>query len=372
MVLPANLSFRGAATLQPKYQHNSALNRVLAEARDIRVDVQDLIEVLDQIDAASEETDEGVRNKKLQIAHVVAQQRYEQSRPQIETRLGTIEEVLNSDPDVNERLSDAFERVGNKWERTMAAWPGAHGTKFAEMPDKSRIVRPHLEDIIFLIALVTIPERLNQHLNQLHTGQTLDFRAEFEDELPDDSTRSRILRYLAAHPRVVKGIVDTENFTVQRSAQTTRERFVGIFAILLAALLPYGLMILDRYFPTFDERFFLEDQVGAVLDIYTFVLIGAVAHFVVSLIKDRQARQTLVLGQQVDWLNTRTGAIIASIVALWVVAYGSWRLLGPNRETAFFLGYSVDSFVDLFLGRFTTAVNQTNPLLAERITGSEK
>ena len=54
------------------------------------------------------------------------------------------------------------------------------------------------------------------------------------------------------------------------------------------------------------------------------------------------------------WVHVKETPIVYGIVSLWVGLVGMTALGQGGVSGAFFIGYSLDSFVDLFLSRFET------------------
>jgi hypothetical protein len=357
----------GAGDGSEKVALRHAMWRVLGEARDIRVDIQDMLETLDAIDEAAGHVDETLRQALLTEAFAVAQQRFKRSEPEISRRLKIIDEELDKNAELNDRISDHFEQVSNKWERAVDAWPATDAAQLADAPAKAKKVRPLLNQIIFLIGKASIPMRLERHLRQVDVGQPFNFEMAFKDELPDDASITTMLEYLTAHAAKVGGEINVEQRIIVRTSRSWRGIGLSLLAILSAAMLPFSLIALDRWFPNFDAKFFAEGAIPAIVDLYSFILVGAAAHFIIALIKNRNSGNPLVFMEQLRWINSKEGSIVLGVITLWVVTYGTWRILGDtNLGTGFFVGYSADSFVDVILQRFDTAINTTVPRLAKR------
>ena len=58
---------------------------------------------------------------------------------------------------------------------------------------------------------------------------------------------------------------------------------------------------------------------------------------------------------------------MAEIVSLWVALLGLAYVRKVDVGTAFFVGFSIDSFVDLFLERFTSAASAKTQAITAQI-----
>ena len=339
------------------------------DLRVIRVDAQDLWSTAGGFAEAATQTDATLKAAQLQRAHAAFQQRYTHTAPDITARIATIQELLNQYPDLDDQMSDDVARIGNAWERVADAWSSVDPTGLDESVATMTTVRQQLSDMVYAVGMITIPSRLRDHLAQRDTGQTLNFHDTFGDELLDDDMEKRILRYLA-NVKTVPAEIDVEHGTILTTAATPGGIATVLAGIVVLAVLPFVLLAVNNVYPDLEGLIGIPD--GSLPDLmktYLLVLIGAVAHFAINLIKSQRAGQTLVIGQRLRWISARLGQIGVSIVALWIVAYGAFRLLGPfNPAMMFFVGYSWDSFVDLFLDRFTVAVNAANTGITSTIT----
>ncbi len=90
---------------------------------------------------------------------------------------------------------------------------------------------------------------------------------------------------------------------------------------------------------------------------YIAVMAGGLVHTFVDVWKQYQTKPDLarnILGNWVLWVHVKQISIISGILTLWVgfIILIAVQQIG-DAGAAFFAGYSIDSFVDLFLGRFT-------------------
>jgi hypothetical protein len=80
-----------------------------------------------------------------------------------------------------------------------------------------------------------------------------------------------------------------------------------------------------------------------------------VVHIAVDGLKKAQERKGGWVGSAANWtlwVHVREQWIISDVLWLWLGVAGLVLLKTTDWETAFFIGYSIDSFSDLFLKRF--------------------
>lgn len=217
-----------------------------------------------------------------------------------------------------------------------------------------------LDEVIFHAGLVTIPIRLNAHLRELRIGGALRFDDMFADEVPAAAARTKLLRYIDDHPATVDGLVDLEHGVVFRADRRRARRLVSYGLQLLALVLGEGVVYALTHA---GEWFSLQDwpipaaRFPELSLAYLFLAVGALAHVLVDWLKrqrDADRSDPVTLGDLMLWLHVREMTVVIAIVYLWVGVVGAaFALHHVAWQTAFFMGYSIDSVVDLFLQRFS-------------------
>jgi hypothetical protein len=345
-----------------------AWHDVWGDVRTIRVHAQDLWGTAGSFDEAAALSDGALRAAQLKKAFDSFKLRYSHISDAINAKFATIQGLLDQYPDLDNQMSDDITRMGNAWQRVTDAWNAVDETKLEDSLGRLSDARKQLYEMVFYAGLITIPSRLKGHLSQRDTGQTLNFHEAFGDELIDDAMEKRLLRYLA-NVNVVPGEIDVENGTVVATAATRRGIVSAIAAIGIVSVLPFVLLIADQIIPALENELIGEGNLDDLAKTYLLVLIGAAAHFGINLIKSQRAGQTFIIGQRLRWITARLGQILLSIASLWIISFGAWKLLGEfNPATMFFVGYSWDSLFDLFLNRFTVAVNAANTGISGKLT----
>ena len=104
----------------------------------------------------------------------------------------------------------------------------------AKLKESLKEIDKQLCDLIVLCDQVTIPCRLNQHLENMRIGQPLNFYDTFKDEMCSKSNATFILDYLSNQPNAVQGLIDAESGIVYNaSSNKWRQWWTYIGAALM-------------------------------------------------------------------------------------------------------------------------------------------
>jgi hypothetical protein len=329
------------------------------------------------------------------------EQALENSRRAYQHHDRKIREVLREFDDLQKRninlrnwYGDKIDHLESMWHQVARYWlvadeasrtsrrngesPEAFLRWIAEAEDK-------LLELIREGAFLTVPDRVDQELTGLKDGAPLDFHENFTHDLPREEDRLQMLRYLREHGLLIRGVVIVERGLIFRAARTTLQR-ATIALLLLAFALGGGwavmkglftlgnapgiaiqglVPLLKKFQGNFAEFYFL----------YIVTLIGGLLHIGVEALKEARAGEdshSLLLDDWLLWVHINSKSIIATIGALWVGFAAIVFLLRDQPtipwETAFLVGYSIDSFVDLFLQRFNALVPVRTQALLRRFS----
>lgn len=102
-----------------------------------------------------------------------------------------------------------------------------------------------LHYIIMMVGYLTIPERINRWLARNEDEDVISFHRIFEDELPDEADRIRVLGLLASSPkRIAQGILDPVTGLIYRCPKPWSFKQLELLGgIVLAALVCLGLLV---------------------------------------------------------------------------------------------------------------------------------
>jgi hypothetical protein len=233
-------------------------------------------------------------------------------------------------------------------------WPSAGA------PEQAAAAAADLSRALVQAARITLPDRLRQHLTQLHVGEALDFEREFADELPEPAQRAEILDWLASHPRAVDGIVDPVKGLIWRASASRGFRLATWLApVVCVAVVAGALWTLTL--PGGDWPFADDGKVLAVG--FLVAMLGVIAHFLVSIVKHRQSAEpggSYAAGRWLLWLHVNWVSLCLQVLSPLIVTVGL-VLLGAELETrqdyaTFFLaGYGADSLAAAFVARLDAA-----------------
>lgn len=379
-----------SSSLHPSRKLNSSLLLVrdrtqagmlfLGHIREIRAEAQNFQRYA--LELKSKLTD-----PHLQIAEVahtwqtVQMPVYQQHNVRIKELFSVIRKLMEDNPVLLDNDGDAITTMENVWERVDPRWP-----KFPENvdSDENAILAQIAEvdailcEVIRAAEILTLPDRINERLRELRVGQTINFHVEFSDELQEPAARVIALNYLHDHPLIVLGVVDVENGLIYRASSNIWQRRLSPLYIALPAIVGGWLIYLSYTFlPLLKGNVpHNSNDVLPYVMAYIAVIAGGFAHTAVDAVKQYRSNkgQTFTaLGDLLMWIHVKQAPIFAGILLLWMGFVGLIvSQQGPDWGAAFFVGYSIDSFVDLFLQRFTSVASTRTDALRTQLTQPSK
>lgn len=271
--------------------------------------------------------------------------------------------------------NDLGRNIENLWERM-------HFNPLLQNPEQDfeaqeqanhlNILNTNISQIVALVGEMTIPDRINDWLEQSRPGYYFSFHEVFEDELPQEQDRERLLKFLGWAPNVLKnGLVDTGSGLIYRYDDDREAQKQSLLHLLYTLLGTVAFIILLALPSLVDETWQLKmTHIPTLLVGWLAVLIGVVVHVLIGSYKRSREQGGLppmiAVGDLSLWLNAKSGQLILRLgLALFAfVALASGA--GPANVTmlnAFLLGYSLDSFVEIFSGSLDSrATNLTSDL----------
>ncbi len=351
---------------------------------DARAEAQNLKESLDEIRKSVELRDQDARENETRGAVARGFKTFDAVHERIEGLMQDIAEAQLRNPEFYDRCGDEVTHIRNYWRRARDEWPTDDGS-IEEVRLRTEAAERWLDEIILHSGLVTLPSRVNRELQQLRIGQTLDVGHAFDDELPNKEHQRKLLFHMYAHPLLIEGVVDAERGVIYRSHPNPWRRvftLLGPLVLVLAGLifvLPYAFTNATGWLGSMAN--FLVDLYSSVglpeakaeamgntetfrnlLGVFVLLFAGGVAHLVVGIIKSARGGEgssMLILDDFWTWAQIRKGALYQKILFLYVGFFG--LVIMPDVQSgwqlAFFVGYSIDSFVDIFLQRFNQTIS---------------
>lgn len=360
-------------------------SRMLGILRDIRAEVQNLETTLTSIIDNEQMVDTAARTAEILATLKRSKDLYQYNANQITERLNSLRQLMNDNAVLYDRYGDEVVHIENAWERATRNWPEFEGdlpdanTEFSEetiakaddILRRAKEVVDSINKIVYHSGLLTIPARLNQHLEQLRIGRALDFNNTFKDEVPSDEDRQKILEYLSVRPVAVpNGVIDVEHGLVFRAAASVSRRYrsylyIG-FAIIVGAILVYLASEIGSIFDIEEWPIDPNTSINLLVG-YGFVLLGGLVHIGVDAIKQSRGsrRGVIALEDWFLWGHINESGLIFGVMSMWIGFFGLVFLMDNVQwQTAFLVGYSIDSFVDMFLQRFNVFISSNTPTIA--------
>jgi hypothetical protein len=319
--------------------------------RNLRAEVQDLAQVLDQIGA-------GATSLKLQAGYL----------QKTLADLGEIKDKLSGD-DATRHIINVLEQIDHS---PLLTDPTGEISPEDQTTQRALLVE-QIHKLEYWIGVLTIPERLNAWLAQSKPGYYVPFHRVFEDEVPVQADRQRILDLLAWSPRAIQGgVVDTVSGLIYRYAEDRMERLrsLGWLAAAVLASILSILVIAGLYgatiatvdpatgMPLLDESDWWERTIRLIpwfIVGWLAVLVGVAAHVGVDTAKRKRATGLPAMMPVSEFpliLNSRSGEFVWKLILAVMGFSGLVFTLGVENVNilvfnSFLVGYSLDSFVDL-------------------------
>ncbi len=359
--------------------------RMLGMLRDVRAEVQNLEKTLNSIIENEQMVDTPARTAEILAILKRNKDLYQFNANQVEERLKSLRQLLNENAILYDRYGDEIVHIENAWERATRSWPEFEGdvpdvnaefseetvAKADDVLRRAKQVSESIKQIVYHSGLLTIPGRLNQHLEQLRIGRALDFHSTFKDEVASEEDRLKILEYLSVRPVAVpNGVIDVEHGLVFRAAASVSRRYRSYvymgMAVLMGAVLAYLASEVGAFFDI--EQWPIDpNSTINLLVAYAFVLMGGLVHIGVDAVKQARGsrRGVVALEDWFLWGHINESGIIFGIIYMWIGFFGLVFLMEDMQwQTAFLVGYSIDSFVDIFLQRFNAFVSTRSGTIA--------
>ncbi|MEZ4449377.1 MAG: hypothetical protein R3B09_07855 [Nannocystaceae bacterium] len=326
---------------------------------EIRAESQNVRDAVNKVRAAASLTD--VRAREAGVAASLAEEEEvdRRNRGRIAALIERLHRWMDHHPDLHQWCADQVIHIENQWERVEFHLDRIRGEVAGGRAGDSTVlsatleIERHIDRMIFLIGYLTIPGRVNEHLRQLRIGQALDFHRDFADELPEVADRVALLTTMRSHPAQIYGIVDVDRGVIFKTAATRGRQVLSLVVQIVVWFVLGGLLAAIAYLDYWPEL----GGPSWLVERYLFVTMGSVTHLALGTLKQRRADtgQTQALDDLLLFIHVREVAIVWTIISIAIGTVGLCLLADePSVETALLVGYSLDSFIDLFLMRFET------------------
>ena len=351
----------GITTTNLTHFHASLFDSV----RRIRAEALDLLETTDTIITTLNDTSlaENDLQMRVQQALTIGNKIISEHGPQVQKYFEAINTLLAQHPELNvqsgEDVSSDITIMCDEWEKALWNWPN---TTEGNLPSKQELLFQlgEVEQSIYALGvtaqILTFPDLVNQRLQDMHTGEELDFFHEFSDAFYKPEFLPVAWQYLREHPHRINGFM-TENGIIYRASSLVPHflssiLIIGVFASAFLLIWLVGVL-----------NYFQLPSVDVLFRGYIALMAGGLVHTFVDIWKQYQTKPdhaTNMLGNWVLWVHVKQATIVAGILTLWAgfIILVAIQQIG-DAGAAFFAGYSIDSFIGLFLVRFTDTASRS-------------
>lgn len=352
-------------------ESSAPMAHVLGMLRGIRAEVQHVRDLILAFGERARLSDAQARELEVTTFLSENQKILDRREQAVSDRVEELHRFLGFQDALAALLQDHAVHIRAHWERAGNAWSLA-ATKPYPLPQLD-LALEQLDLLIYQCAIITLPDRINGHLRTLRVGQSLDFKTAFADELPREEDQNKILDYIRAHPRAISGVVDPNRAVIYQASPHPFRRVVSYLAIAAAALtgfvIAYLITQISVWLPAPNWPI-TPARLPELLVAYALLLAGGALHVGVDALKQLRAPASplLALEDSLLWIHVKELPNIAGLVSFWIGLVGlAWAFPVIDGPTAFFVGYSIDSFVELFLARFDVAAGKQAGAARERL-----
>lgn len=353
----------------------ASVYRLYGLVRDIRVETQNISRSLAPVRAALALTDPDAQAAELSRAIAEARDVVLENASIVADRFVALRDLVNTDPVIYDSAGDAVTELENQWREVLRAVDLPDKPTVTEIGRRLERVDTHLQGLEWQAALVTIPNRVRQHLGTKRVGGRLRFHEAFRDEIEDEGQRVNLLLYLREHAASFSGVVDVPSGVIYRIAAHAWRRVLSWVVIVgLATAGAYGFVWFITYgveaieLDLSDIPGLGRDRFPELMSAYWGLLVGATAHIVIEAVKVGQRSDSTSFQALEDWFlwgHVREQALIVGVVSLYAILVGL-ALVSPAPASitlvaALGAGYSADSILGLFISRFDSFAKAAVP-----------
>ncbi|HEY0735195.1 MAG TPA: hypothetical protein VGD69_09850 [Herpetosiphonaceae bacterium] len=314
----------------------------LDELRNLRTEVRDLQRIINSVRVGESSLQDHVRYIKKTIGDIHA----------LAPKLDAMERKHGGE-DAIRHLRNVLERMD---ENPLLVSPEdtsrgsedllRYGTRLDELCQK----------FIYCVGVLTIPERVNEWLENSWPGYYIPFHAVFEEEMPVYEDRVRVLEHMAWTPRLIPyGIVDPTTGLIYKFSN--RKFWLVASVALLAGVIAGVILGLQAAPNVFGNAFLTvesEPTVSLVV-LWLAVVAGVAFHIIVGTAKQMRSNPDrppiFAMRSVLPILNAKLGNILFKIALTIVGLVGLIFSIEANKInllSAFLVGYSLDSVIELF------------------------
>lgn len=234
-----------------------------------------------------------------------------------------------------------------------------------------------ISNSLYLLTRLTIWDRIAKLIPLMKPGNYLPFHLAFAEEVRSQEQRVRLLNYISLSPKRIAegGLVDAANGLIYRYEDVPWKRRgmygVVIFVLLILSL---GAAVLS-WRPLLPWEQIPENILTTLLAAWGSTLAGLATHAAIGSIKRAQSRAGLPPVIAVDDIpllfNALSGQIMVKLVMAFLgfcgLVFTSQSLDQVTITTGFLLGYSLDSFIEIFGANIAQRANAQAAALKQQL-----
>lgn len=261
--------------------------------------------------------------------------------------------------DLNTARSDTVRHILNLWEQ-MA------NSAILISPEQELSVQDQMHELTMLedltnrmilkIGMRTVPPRVNDWLKKARPGHYLPFHLLFEDEVPSREAREKVLNAISWAPDTVDGGLVNPGSGLIYSYEREWGRRAWSFVTILLVLAACSAIV---YFSAYISRWHSGWPIPVadapkILFFWVALLLGIVTHIGIAnvkKIKNAGLPPVIAAGDWLKHVSARKGEILLkifmSLVAFYILVF-SLNYQDLKIYSAFLVGYSLDSFIEIF------------------------
>lgn len=340
-------AIRTPAGAQVALKHTSASRRRLDSAdldelRNLRTEVRDLQRIIESIRSGESSLKDHARYIRKTLQDIQA----------LVPGLAAMERKHGGE-DAIRHLRNVLERMD---ENPLLVNPEDSSLSSEDLLRYATMLEAQCQKFIFCVGILTIPERVNEWLENSWPGYYIPFHAVFEEELPVYEDRVRVLEHMAWTPRLIPyGIVSPTTGLIYKFSN---RKFWLIASVALLAGAITGVIFGLHAAPSLFGNAFqaVEEQPSVSLVVLWLAVVAGVAfHIIVGTAKQMRSNPDrppiFAMRSILPILNAKLGNILFKIALTIVGLVGLIFAVESDKVnllSAFLVGYSLDSVIELF------------------------
>lgn len=287
---------------------------------------------------------------------------YSEDKDLIEPILKSVETRIRVNDVIADLYSDQIADIRCGWNDILYAMDIFTKAKPEKFMDLVKEIDDLLCNMIVLCEQVTLPNRLNLHLDNMRIGQKMVFYDSFKDEICSKTDATFLLDFMSKQPDAIKGLIDTEAGVIYKaSPKRSRQWLTYIAALVLIAagglltylLSPFLLSLLPGLAKAGTVTW------TTLFVAYVGVILGGCIHILIDIVKENQSAASKSRVSVTDWFvwgHINELSLFIGIFMLWFCFIGIVWINQLDFVTSVAVGYSFDSVFDLFVARFDKGV----------------